>query len=77
MKLWDTASNFWILTTEELNQLPDRSVLSDINNDKFVKGVDRLDESRLLGTTGYTNIGVHNPRTSILKEFYFLFMLNS
>jgi hypothetical protein len=77
MKLWDTASNFWILTTKELDQLPDGAVLATIDDDKFVKGVDTLDESRLLGITGYTTIGTNNPRTSIHKEFYFIFMLNS
>ena len=64
--------SLWLLTAEELMQLPDGIVLSSISGGKYVKGKDKIDDDT---RGGYLAYGVINPFNHELKDQFLLFRL--
>lgn len=72
MILWEKNSNLYLLTPDEVNQLPDGIVLESIIGTKKIKGADSID---LDIRWGYTAYGVVDPWNHKYKNLFLLFTL--
>jgi hypothetical protein len=72
MAPWD--EKLFLLTEEELNELPDGIVLTSIMGDTAVKGKDYIDTDSRFGHTAY---GITDPFNHPLKELFIKFRLKS
>lgn len=65
---WD--DNIWLMTPNELAQLPDGTELVCINGQTVVKGIDNIDDDTRGGYLAYgvTNIDTH-PQSKLFTEF--------
>jgi hypothetical protein len=56
MILWERINheeNLWLLTEEEMNEVPTGTVLISINGDHKVKGIDRISDDLRFGAFAY------------------------
>ena len=75
MKQWDKATNLWLFTMAELEQVPDGTLLDCIIPGKeAVKGKDHIDDDT---RAGYLAYGIKNPMDHKLKDLFLLFMLGT
>ena len=72
MVLWNDKANLWLLTPDEIKQLPAGTILESINGSKKEK------ESCDLDTRfGYTAFGIRNPMEHELAELFTLMRLKT
>jgi hypothetical protein len=71
---WDRS--LWLLTDEEVDLLPDGTVLECIYGMHHVKGQDPLaHDGTVIGSAGLTIYGVRNPLDHEHKHILMIFML--
>ena len=70
MQKWD--DELYLFTPEELDRIPDSTVLTSINNKNYIKGKDYLDDDTRFGHTAY---GVKDPWNHPLKDLFLIFKL--
>jgi hypothetical protein len=70
MGRWD--EKLFLFTPEELNKIPDGTVVSCIDGRDYVKGTDILDDDIRFGYTAY---GVKDPWNHELKNLFLTFKL--
>jgi len=72
MQKWNET--LWLFTTEEFNKLPDGTVLTSIDNNRAVKGIDNIDLDTRYGHIAW---GVQEPLSDHpLAELFIVFKLN-
>lgn len=72
MHKWD--DELWVLTPEELAQLPDGIELESINGEKVVKGKDRIDDDTRWGYLAY---GIRHPYKHPLASTFTWMIVNT
>lgn len=76
MHKWDDepcpADELYLFTPEELDRIPDGTVLSCINGKNYIKGKDHIDDDTRFGHTAY---GVKDPWNHPLKDLFLIFKI--
>jgi hypothetical protein len=72
MHPWD--ENLTLFTPEEIDQLPEGTVLCSIMGDKKVKGKDEIDMDTRFGHTAW---GVEDPWNHPLKDLFLIFKIKA
>jgi hypothetical protein len=73
MKQWDKQRNLWLFTMEELEQVPDGTLIDCIvPGHEAVKGKDHIDDDT---RGGYLAYGIVDPFNHELKDLFLLFTL--
>lgn len=68
MRLWD--EDLWLLTPDELAQLPDGTELVCINGKTVIKGKDYIDNDIRFGYLAYgINNPISHPEAELLTKF--------
>lgn len=62
----------YLFTPDEFNQLPDGTVLTSIDGETSIKGIDDIDMDTRFGHIAY---GVTNPNNHPLSELFCKFMI--
>lgn len=74
MNKWEDKgeNSLWLLTPEEMARVPDGVEVESILEEKYIKGVDKLDDDTRAGHLAY---GIRNPFNHPNEELRQLFVL--
>ena len=74
MRRWDEDSDLWLFNTSEINQLPDGTVLENIQGKTVVKGQDVIGHWQGRGLVAW---GVRDPLNHELAPLFTKFLLET